>query len=242
MVTQQVYDAEALRRRIPEDRSELYLGFSPWEEDLAGWTPALRERFDTTSERPILRTVWDDPKDSEARVLVEVATRISAEDAVDALVDLLSWNQLASLPEGPANLGHVSFVYPEDSPTTLYFVRGNVCITVVSYGRVPVPVLPMAKNIDNRLAEFPSVERNTIVMESKVAKASVGEPVVVDFKLPWRLGDDGFVKISTTAGRLRVEKGQMVFRGTKRGSTQIEVLALEPGREPYRGHMDIEVE
>ncbi len=242
MQDQQPYDIDLLRKRIPEDRSELYLGFAGWQEDFEGLVRSERQQVDEAPSRPVLRTIWDDPENREARVLLEIAARSSAEEALEALVERLSWNQLAQLPEGPDDLGYAAFVHPEGAPPLVYFILGNLCLTVASYGREHMPVLPLAARLDRRLLERPTVERMTISLESERGSAKVGEPVPIQFDLPWQLGEEGFVKLFSLNGTLRLEDDRPVLRGASPGPASVEALAVEPGRETYAGRLEVTIE
>lgn len=242
MQGEQAYDIDILRRRIPEDRSELYLGFVPWQEDLGRWVRTVHEQLAESPGKPVLRTVWDDPENRDARVLVEVATRASAQEAVEALVERLSWNQLAVLPEGPQDLGYASFVHPGGVPPAVYFVQGNLCIMVASFARAAAPVLPLASRLAHRLAERPHVERMTMALEPDRSSIKVGEPILIRYDLPWTLGEGGFVKFFCLQGTLRLEEDRVVLRGTRPGRVSVEAFVLEPGRETYGGRLEISVE
>lgn len=236
------YDVAALRKRIPENRCELFVGFSPWPEDCQGWRRSVRERFGEASPRPLLRTIWDHPENRDTRVLVDVVELSSANRAMEALANSLKWNQLAVLPEGPSDLGYASFIHPLGVPPAAFFVQGNVFVSVVSYASQPVDVEPWAYRIRHRLLDRPLEGRVTIGLETDRPSARIGEPYPIRYTLPWRMGEDGFVKIFAEGAVLTRETGRLSATGTRHGELALEVFAVEPGRETHVGRLRLPVE
>jgi hypothetical protein len=226
-------DVEQLRAKIPKDQSEIYLGFVPWQEDLE-LKQSVREQFNEVAGRSIIRTVWDDPEREDVRVFIEVA--------IMGLIDRLKWNQLAELLRGPKELGYFSFIHPEDSPPSVYFVQGNVCITVANFAREKIDVLPIALRLVKRLTKRPRVERSTIKIEPSKSSAKVGETIIIRYKLPWRIGENGFVKLYCFRGMLYLDGNRVILRGIRKGRTSVDIYTFEAGRETYYGHIDINID
>ncbi len=44
----------------------------PWPEDCQDWRRSVHERFEDNLQGPLLRTVWDDPQNRNARVLINI--------------------------------------------------------------------------------------------------------------------------------------------------------------------------
>lgn len=236
------YDIDELRQRIPSDRSELHLGFCPWDEDLEGRVRTVDERVDEAPGRPLSRTVWDDPENRDSRLLIEIAERDSAEQAFEALVDRLEWNELARLPEGPPGLGYVSFVHPEGLPPAVYFIRANVCISAVSFGRDEASVLPVAARLDGRLADRPQTDHPALTIKPARPSAKAGEVVGIRIDLPFSMGECGFIKLFSDHATLTLAEGQPVLRVARAGSARVEAFAAEPGRETLWGSFEIDVD
>jgi hypothetical protein len=188
-------DVMSLRKRIPENRSEFFVGFSPWSEDCQDWRRSVRERFEENLQGPLLRTVWDDPENRNARVLINIVELSSAIQAMDALAQALKLNQLAKLSEGPSDLGYASFVHPPGVPPAVFAVLGNLFVSAISFASLPVDVVPWAYRLTRRLLDRPRDGRAAIGLETGRTPARTGEPFPVRYTLPWRLGDNGFVKI-----------------------------------------------
>lgn len=105
---------------------------------------ALQERLDANSTR----AVWDLER---GRIALTVTEHRSTRDALNALADELEANQLAELPLGPPDLGEISFVHPPEAPPAVFFVRGNLTLSVHSFSRERVDVLPFARRVDEAL-------------------------------------------------------------------------------------------
>jgi len=236
------YDARALRQRISEDRAELFLGFTPWQQDAQGWNLSIREKLASPPGKSIRRTVWDSQDNRNARVLIDIIECSSAADAIEALLEELAANQLARLVEAAPHLGVASFVHPEGVPPAVFFVRGNICIRVISFARSAVAVIPWAERLNERLNNEPRVEQNRLVLESNRKSVATGEEAPIFYTLPWMLGGDGFLKFLGSGGILVAREGRLFFKASKRGEAQIRGYALEPGREPHAGVLNLIIE
>jgi len=239
---EKTYNLDALRRRVPVDRAELFLGFTPWPEDTEGRRRSVRESHSEVPGRPLYRTIWDHPEARDARVLIDVAEGSSVEEAVESLIGRLESNQLARLPEGPGGLGIASFVHPEGAPPAAFFARGNLCVSVVSFAGRAVDVLPLAQRLDRRLEERPKVERGILSILPELPRAKVGEAVSLAYTLPWKLGEDGYIKFFVSGGTLTRRERRLFLTGTKAGEVSVEAFVVEPGREPYFGRTVLNVE
>jgi hypothetical protein len=185
--------------------------------------------------------VWDSPDSRALRVLVDVVESNSAAEAVEVLVERLEWNQLARVAERPSGLGDVAFVHPDGVPPAVFFTRGNLSVTVVSFGHEPLSVQPWAERFDRRLLERPAVERPTIALSSDRPTARAGTTLVLDYTIPWKFGDDGYLKFFAAGGVLVRREGRLTFTPTRSGEALVEVYQVEPGREPYVGRLVLDV-
>ncbi len=236
------FDPEDLLRRVPQDRAEFFVGYNPSAADFEGWRRSVREEIPEAFARPVRRTVWDDPEHPGGRVLVDVTEAPSAAEAIAALVDRLSWNQLAELEEGPAELGDVAYVHPAGVPPAAYFVRGNLCVSIISFGSEPVETLPVAMRLHKRLAEHPTAEQMNIHLEVEAERAKVGEAVDLSHRLPRSLGDEGYLKIVVRGGTIESREGRLLIKGTRPGDLSVEAFTVEPGRETYGGRLTLPID
>lgn len=234
------YDINDLLQRIPEDSADFFIGFSPWPEDCENWRRSVNELFDEGLSRQLRRTVWDDPEDQQARMMIDVVELPSAERAIEALGEALSWNQLAALPEGPDGLGHVSFIHPEAVPPAVFFVQGNLFVSVSSIGTTELDVTAWGSRLVERLVQRPDGARDAIALGADTDRLRQGEPVALNYTLPSRLGEYGFVKIHADGARLSRDDTGALLAATQNGSITVELFAVEPGRETLSGRLTAE--
>jgi hypothetical protein len=230
------YGIDEILQRIPEDRGEFFAEFSPWPEDVGEWKRSAREKFAEKNDRTLIRTVWDNPEDRESRVLIDVVECVSAADAVEALGDRLQANQLAEIPEGPQALGMGSFRHPEFAPPALFYVHGNLAITVTSFGRKPVQVSNIASRLDAKLSERP-IPADTFLraypMLQTQLQAKPGDDVVLRLNLPARKREDSYLKVFVTGGTIARREGKLVTHSKTPGQIEVEAFLVEPGAQAY---------
>ncbi len=230
------YGIDEILHRIPEDRGEFFAGFLPWSEDVGEWRRSARETFAEKGGRTLLRTIWDNPEDRESRVLIDVMECVSAADAVEALADRLEANQLAEIPAGPEALGLGSFQHPESAPPALFYVHGNLAITVTSFGRKAVDVSNIARRLDEKLGERPASAESflrayPLIQVEPYAKQ--GDEVVLRLNLPARRREDSYLKVFVTGGTITWRVGQLVTQSKAAGQIEIEAFLVEPGPEAF---------
>lgn len=141
------YDIESLRARVPKDAGREARGFDPQVVRTDGWRVSMREALRDGAGRPHTRVVFDANEAPDERVLVEVIECSSPADALDALLERLAGNQLARLPEGPAQFGFAVYEHPAEAPPAIFFARDNVCVTVASFGSRATPVQDWAERV-----------------------------------------------------------------------------------------------
>ena len=236
------YDLESLRQALPRKYSETFIGFTPWRDDFEGWERSPKEFFPETPERTVTRTIWDNSKDRDERILIEVAECASAEKALKALEDRLDWNQLPKLESGPKGLGYASFVHPEDVPPAVFFIRGNLCVSVVSFGRKAVEVNELARSINARLENRPRTEKTSISLSIGDPRLKAGGESVLKYSLPWRYGEEGYVTFFVSGGVLSLKEKTLFISSDEPGKLTVEAYILEPGREPHAGRLTVSVE
>lgn len=230
------YRIDEILQRIPEDSGEFFAGFLPWAEDVGEWKRSARETFAGRADRTLLRTIWDNPEDRESRVLIDVVECVSAADAVEALGDRLEANQLAEIPEGPRALGLGSFQHPKLAPPALFYVHGNLAITVTSFGRKPVDVSDVARRLDTKLGERPT-STETLLRAYPLLQAEPyakpGDEVLLRLNLPARRREDSYLKVFVTGGTIARREGKLVTHSKAAGQIEIEAFLVEPGPEAY---------
>src|SRR5262249_50432132 len=162
--------------------------------------------------------------------LVDVYETASLAQAQKCLLEALANNQLTRLPEGPNDLGEVSFIHPEGVPPAVFWVTGNLCVSVCSLGRTRLPVLDWAYRLQARMLDRPKVRRLDLALTPSKARLSVEEEVAVGVSLPRPLGEDGYYKLLAAGGELLFKGEEIFVRAQQKGELVVEAFAVEPGR------------
>lgn len=241
-VIRKQYGIDNIVRRTPEDRGEFFIGFVPWPDDMDGWRRSTREQFREAGDRSLVRTIWDSPQDRDSRVLIDVVECGSTADAVEALADWLEANQLEQVPEGPEGLGLASFQHPEFAPPAVVFAKGNLRITVTSFGRKAVDVAQIAWRLNVRLDERPTGAQQPLPLEVGTARGKVGQEILLRYTPPVRKDEDGYLKLFVTRGTILRREQQLILRATSAGPLSVEAYLVEPGRQVHAGKLTITIE
>ena len=146
------YDLASLRARAPRESVAPPSGFSAATQQVEGWHVSLVETLRRADERPWQRAVFDSVESPATRVMIETVECASPSEALDCLLERLAGNQLARLEEGPPTLGFAVFQHPPGVPPAIFFARGNLCITVASFGSRPAEVQTWAERVVRMLS------------------------------------------------------------------------------------------
>jgi len=230
-------DVEEILRRISQDQGDVFRGAWAWAEDLPGWRRSVREDLQDAPGRRLRRTVWDDPEHESARVVVDVVECASAAEAVKTLLERLEWNQLAEVPAGPQGLGIASFSHPEGVPPAVFFARANLCVSVASFARRAVPVVPVATALDRRLVAEPALGGPPLRVEAE--RDARGGLAVLRVAVPFRLADEGHLRYRARGGTLEIRDDRVVVILVARAEVQVDVFAEESGRAAATGRVVI---
>ncbi len=238
----EIYGAEALLAALPTDRAELFISYTVADEVARDWR-AFSRRMRADGERPTARSVWEDPKEQDKRVLIDVTECDSPADAIEALLDRVAENEFARLEEGPAELGSAAFVHPENTPPATYFARGNLCFTVASAGRTGINLEPWLARISADLSQRPRDGAASLSFDREDTTAAPGERITVGYSLRWKLGDDGWLRFTAQGGTLArgdKDRGLIVIPGDT-DRVEVEGVAFEGGRQPAVGNLVVPV-
>jgi hypothetical protein len=250
--TRQRYNWTRVLKRIPTDRGELFLGFTPVEAADQRWQRTRLETLPEGPTRTVRRTIWESPGRRDAQLLVDVTECASATDALESLGDRLEYDQLARLLEGPPDLGYASFQHPSGIPSAVFFARGNVCVAVASFGRAAVEALPMAEHIDAQLTERPVASRQAIQLRMEDETLKVGqearvrlaliEPFTTDYIKAFvqngRAARDGSESVATTPAPLPTS---LLITPAAPGQVRVEIYAVAAGKEALNGTLLFDV-
>jgi hypothetical protein len=228
------YDLSDVRRRVPSDHAEFFVGFSPSKEDVVGFDRSALEPSPDAARG--IRSVWDRSGDPRQRFVIDVVECADADAALDALAERLEWNQLKSLPTDMNGPGLVSFRHPPRTPPATFFVRANLCVSVISFGSVPIEVSDVAARIDRRLAVRPQAPDHpeTLHLALRPRDAERQEPFIVDVAPPVRLVEGSYIAVLVEGGIgvLDADHQAVWVRPVRPGELRIERITTEPGRPP----------
>jgi hypothetical protein len=230
-------DPEEILRRLPREGGDLFRGVSAWALDVPGLRRSVREDLQEGPGRILRRSVWDDPKQDSARLLIDVVECSSAAEAVKALLDRLEWNQLAVVPAGPQGLGIASFAHAEGAPPAVFFARANLSVSVASFARRAVPVVPIAMALDRRLVAEPAPGGPELRVEAE--GGARGGPVLLRVVIPFQLVEESHVRYRARGGTLAIRDDQVVVISVAGAEVQVDVYAEEAGRPGGAGRVVI---
>lgn len=212
--------------------SILLRNFAPRAEDRLGWKEAAAERFAPSATRRLTRSEWAAPRDAASRVLVDVYETPSLADAQQNLLEMLANNELLRLPDGPADLGEISFVHPDGVPPAAFWVVGNLCISVVSFGRTNVPVLDVAARLQARAIEKPRGPKRDLRLNPEKTLQAKGETILA-LTAPRTLPEGVEYKYFATGGELFLDGDRVGVRALRRGEVVVEAFAIRSPRNVH---------
>ena len=151
------------------ENSKLSFGFDTWPRRV-GTAALAKTRAFTLDLAPLAKTwafeqrlvhgdagycdYFKNPDNPQQRVMVRVSEHPSHEDALLALLLILTQSMAPTLPrldERGINLGDVGFCGHSEEITSLIFVRYNVLIDIRSIGKEPVSVIALAEHADAQI-------------------------------------------------------------------------------------------
>ncbi|OGB95866.1 MAG: hypothetical protein A2Z31_08010 [candidate division NC10 bacterium RBG_16_65_8] len=221
--------------------SMLLRNFVPRREDCLGWKEAAKAQLAVAGNRRLTRTEWAAPRDAESRVLVDVYETPSFADAQKCLLETLANNELLRLPDGPAGLGEISFVHPEGVPPAAFWVVGNLCMSVTSFGSKKTPALDFARRLQARAIEKPHGPKRDLRLKAEATRLKTKEETVLHLTAPRSLPEDVQYKYFATGGELFLKGDQVAVRALKRGAVAIVAYAIKPPRSFHAARRTLKV-
>lgn len=199
----------------PHQPGLLFVGFKAWSGPQAGPEDPLREHL----IEHVTRAVWDL---EDGRLALAAMECDSTGEALERLADQLEDNQLAEVPPGPGDLGEVSFVHPTGVSPAVFFVRGNLMLSVFSFARAPAEVFPFARELDAALSSRPKQVR-----EDGLEVTEEGQ--MIHARAVWA-GPDAYLQFFAPGATLLKRGSSVEVRGEP---AEVEIYAIERGREIY---------
>lgn len=233
------YDYGSWGKRRPEAVPVLLQGFKPWRKDCLDWSREGRLQLRETAQWQLRRSMWVPSEDPDQRVLIEVRETDSAAASRECLLDVLAQNELARLPEGPEDIGDVCFVHPDGHTPAIFWTAGNLCVSVLSIGLAPVPVLDWARRLHDRTTNKPKANTFEVSMKPAKGRLSVEEEKAVEIAWPTTLSDEGFYQFFSEQADLRLKNGELRIYAPNEGPVAVEAFIVEPDRPPLAGRLEL---
>lgn len=226
--TKKTYNFPSWNKHPKSGVSVLVKNFTLEKEDCMGWNRERDELFAESGIRRLNRVVWSKPRNKNSRILVDIRETASLEQAQQNLIELLSNNELALLPEGPESLGEISFVHPPGVSPAAFWVTGNLCISVYSLGTTGVPVLDSAGRIHTRIMEKPTGRLKGLSLKPQKKEVALNEDVQISSgpKVPER--KEGYIRWFATGGDLFFDGQEVCIRAHRKGDIEIEAFSVDP--------------
>ncbi len=236
------YGFSSWRRTPREGVSILIRHFVPRREDRGGWKEAARTDHVLPGSRRLTRIEWAAPRDTGSRVLVEVYETASLADAQRSLLEILANNELVRLPDGPPGLGEISFVHPEGVPPAVFWVVGNLCMGVASFGPNNVAVLDFAGRLQTGAIEKPRSPRRDLRVKPETTPLKAKEDTILVLTAPRAFPADVQYKYFATGGELFLKADQVALRALKRGVVTVEAFAIQSPRSVHAARRALKVQ
>jgi len=228
------YKMDEILASIPSDRGELFIGYRPVTVP-GKWQEQFHQSIDKKPARYHNRIVFEAVDGTNGNVVVEVVECASARDAVDELMETLDENQAAELRPGPESLQPAAFSNPEQAPAALFFVRGNLRISIMSQSKEHDGVDEWLDLIQQDLNLEPDDTRGRFEIKPGEAEEKVKR---VNYVFPWKVGPGGWFKfISIGASIERGEQPGDLILGPTNTEVTVKGWVIERGRESYMGEL-----
>jgi hypothetical protein len=221
--------------------SMLFQNFIPRRQDRLGWKEDATMKLVLPAGRRLTRSEWAAPRDDASRALVEIYETPSLADAQKCLLELLANNQLLRLPEGPGELGEISFVHPDGVPPAAFWVVGNLCISVAASGPKPAPVLDFAAEIQAGAVAKPRGPKRDLRVKPDTARLRANEETPLSLAVPRGMPDDVQYRYFATGGELFLKGDQVVVRALRRGAVAVEVFAVKARGKVHAARRKLQV-
>jgi hypothetical protein len=226
------YKMEEIMASIPSDRGELFIGYRP--ATVPGkWQEHFHQAIEKQPGRHLYRTVFEVADGTTGGVVVEVVECASGQEAIDDLMDTLDDNQAAELRPGPKSLQPAAFSNPVQAPNALFFVRGNLRISIMAQSKDYDGVDEWLDLIQQDLNLEPEDTRGRFEIKPGKAEENV-KRVIYDF--PWKVGPEGWFKfVSKGASIERGDKPGELILGPSKAEVTVKGWVIERGRQSYMG-------
>jgi hypothetical protein len=217
---------------------ELIVGYVPTFRHVQDWQQAFRQQHATSAGSVVRRVIWEQEANRRCRLLVDVAECRTSRDAQSRLTDI-TLDSNCQFAAGPDRFGRGALVHPEGTPRSVYLIRANLMIWVLSCGGAYVDVLSCADRI---LADLnptaPPEADEDLVLTREADNPEAPGAICLSAASRWERGEWAWLKFTAAGGTLaRAMEGDRLVVWPAPGQPEVSVRGwvIEPGRKTYRG-------
>lgn len=204
---------------------------------LEGWRLLRATPIQLPGAPPLVQSLWaPEAGPAEALLRLDVYECDSRRAAHELLIRLIGEFQSSVVTRrDETGVGDVNFTPLGEGGVV--FSRGNLVLSLGRAGTAPLPVMEIAREVDERLTERPEGGAPRAGATARAAPASVATD---DSAGPRVLRVENapeqrpmYQKIFSASGDLRVEGDELIYEPTRAGPPEIEVYSIDP-----QGHAD----
>jgi hypothetical protein len=207
------------------------------ESILEGWRLLRATPIQIPGSPQLVQSLWvPEAGPAEALLRLDVYECDSRRAAHELLIRLIGEFQSSVVTRrDEVGIGDVNFTPLGEGGVV--FSRGNLVLSLGRAGTAPLPVMEIAKLVDERLTERPegAAPRARPTARAVTASLEAGEsagPRVLRVE-PSPEDQPKYQKIFSASGDVRVEGDQLIYEPTRAGPPEIEVFSIDP-----QGHAD----
>lgn len=217
---------------------ELIVGYAPTFRHVQDWQQVFRHQHGTDAGSIVRRVIWEQAGNRRCRLLVDVAECRTSSYARSRLNDI-KLDSNFQFAAGPQRFGSGALVHPEGNPRSVYLIRANLMIWVLSCGREYFDVLACADRIVADLnATAPPDADEDLVLTREPDNPEAPGAICLSAAPRWERGEWAWLKFTAEGGTLaRAMEGDRLMLWPAHGQPKISVRGwvAEPGRKTYGG-------
>lgn len=236
-----VHSKESRSPATGDITSLILTGFVPWPEDCEECVQFSTESFSEKSGSKLVRTVWIDPMQESKAVLIDAYRASSNIQAQKYLASLATSCMIRPSLVDSVDSIHQFGMRAENVPEYSSDVRGNICLAVSRLRTSNVDAAIWKNRLNARILEMPKTDQLSLSIKRLKLEVHVHDKVLINYSLPWQLGDTGYFKFFAFGGQLCLEMERLYFNAEAPGEHLIVGFAVESGHQSYRGELAIDV-
>ena len=217
---------------------ELIVGYMPTFRDVLDWQPVFRHQHVADGGSIVRRVIWEQAANRRCRLLVDVAECRTSSYARSRLNDIKLDSNFPFAP-GPDRFGSSALVHPEGNPRSVYLIRANLMIWVLSCGREYFDVLSCVDRIVAGLEpSAPPEADEDLTLTREPERPEAPGAICLSTETRWERGEWAWLRFTAEGGTLaRAIEGDRLLLWPAHGQpeTRVRGWVMEPGRKTYGG-------